>query len=131
MRSLNISWRSIFGNRFILFLFVGGINTLFGYGLYALMLFIGLHYALAALVATIGGVLFNFKTTGAIVFGNGNNALIFRFVAVYLVVYVVNTGVLKIFNHYAVSLYIAGAVMLLPMAVLAFLLQRKFVFTSS
>lgn len=117
-------------NRFVRFLLVGGINTLFGYGVFALCIFIGIHYAAAALIATVCGVLFNFKTTGTIVFKNGDNALIFRFLGVYAALYTVNTGFLKIFKHFDVDMYLAGAVMLLPMAILAFLLNRKFVFVT-
>ena len=68
---------------FIKFLAVGVLNTLFGYGIFALLLFIGLHYAVASILATICGVLFNFKTTGTLVFNNNDNRLIFKFISVY------------------------------------------------
>lgn len=114
--------------RLILFLLVGGVNTLFGYSLYALLLYFHLHYALASLLATIGGVLFNFKTTGVIVFKNHNNGLLVRFIAVYSVTYLVNIGCLKIFASYNANMYIAGAILILPMALIAYVLQKKFVF---
>jgi len=87
-----------------------------------------MHYALASLLATIGGVLFNFKTTGVIVFKNHNNSLLFRFIAVYSVTYLLNLGGLKIFSIYNANMYLAGAVLVLPIALLAFILQKKFVF---
>lgn len=114
--------------RFILFLVVGGVNTLFGYSLYALLLYLHLHYALASLLATIGGVLFNFKTTGIIVFKNNNNRLLVRFMAVYSVTYLINLGCLKVFSSFNANMYIAGAVFILPMALLTFVLQKKCVF---
>ena len=70
---------------FVKFIFVGVLNTAFGYLAYALLLFLGLHYTLAVVLSTIAGVLFNFKTTGTIVFKNNNNKLIFKFVAVYAI----------------------------------------------
>lgn len=115
-------------NRFVRFLIVGGINTAFGYGVYALLIFLKFHYAVAALLATILGVLFNFKTTGTIVFNSSDNSLLFKFIGVYTIIYVVNTGALKVFHSYDVDMYLAGAVMLLPTAVLSFLLNKKFVF---
>lgn len=114
--------------RLILFLLVGGVNTIFGYSLYALLLFFHLHYALASLLGTIGGVLFNFKTTGVIVFNNHDNKLLLRFIAVYAVTYLLNVSGLKIFTIFNSNMYLAGAVLILPMALLGFVLQKKFVF---
>jgi len=117
-----------FDKRFIRFLFVGGLNTLFGYGVFALLIFLGLHYVLAVTLGTIIGILFNFKTTGLIVFKSNDNNLIYKFFGVYVVVYVINLVGLRIFNQLNVSNYIAGAVMLLPVAVISFLLMKTFVF---
>jgi putative flippase GtrA len=115
-------------NRFFRFLVVGGINTVFGYSIFALLIFIGLNYILAITLGTIIGIIFNFKTVGSIVFKSHNNSLIIRFFAVYGVTYLFNLVGLSIFNHYHVSNYIAGAILILPAAVIAFLLNKKFVF---
>lgn len=112
----------------ILFFLVGGINTLFGYFLYALLIFLHLHFALASLLGTIGGVMFNFKTTGIIVFNNHDNRLIFKFIAVYATTYLVNVSGLKLFSIYNTNMYLAGAVLVLPVALLGYVLQKKFVF---
>ena len=114
--------------RLILFFLVGGVNTLFGYFLYSLLLFLHLHYALASLLGTIGGVLFNFKTTGIIVFNNHDNRLISKFIAVYAATYMVNVSGLKLFSIYNANMYLAGAVLVLPVALLGYVLQKKFVF---
>ena len=53
-QKLNIDWC------FIKFIFVGCLNTLFGYGVFAICNFMGFHYTLSTLTATILGVLFNF-----------------------------------------------------------------------
>jgi putative flippase GtrA len=87
-----------------------------------------MNYVLAALLAQICGVLFNFKTYGALVFKNKNNRLILRFFGVYLVTYLLTIGFLKIFNIYGVNNLVAGAILLLPMALISFLLNRRFVF---
>ncbi|MBQ8045896.1 MAG: GtrA family protein, partial [Bacteroidales bacterium] len=65
---------------FIRFVLVAILNTLFGYGVYSLLVFLGLHYSVATLGSTVLGVLFNFKTYGVLVFKNTSNKLIFRFV---------------------------------------------------
>ena len=56
-------------HKFAKFLLVGVLNTLFGYFLYGSLILIGLDYKYAVLLATIIGVLFNFQTTGRLVFG--------------------------------------------------------------
>ena len=56
--------------RFLGFLLVGGVNTAFGYGMFVVCLWLGMHYAVAAAVATLLGVLFNFFSTGGLVFKN-------------------------------------------------------------
>ena len=114
--------------RLILFFLVGGVNTLFGYSLYALLIFLHLHYALASLLGTIGGVLFNFKTTGTIVFNNHDNRLIYKFIVVYAVTYLINVSGLKLFSIFNANMYMAGAVLVLPVALLGYGLQTKFVF---
>lgn len=119
----NISWQ------FVKFLFVGGLNTLFGYSVFAICTFINLHYSLSTLIATILGILFNFKTTGCIVFKNNNNKLLFKFLAVYGFVYLLTLLVLKLFITLGSNnMYINYGIILLPNAILSFILMKKFVF---
>lgn len=130
------TWRGLFffretflDKRFIRFLFVGGINTLFGYSVFALFIFLKFHYSLAVLFGTILGILFNFKTTGKMVFNNADNSLLFRFVGIYTVTYLINVACLKVFDVFKINMFLAGAFLILPMALFSFMLQRKFVFT--
>lgn len=119
----HISWQ------FIKFLFVGVLNTFFGYGVFAFFNFIGLHYSLSTLLATILGILFNFKTTGCIVFKNNSNKLIFRFLAVYGFVYFLTIFILSIFIKIGLqNMYINYAIILPFNAVISYLLMKKIVF---
>ena len=54
--------------RFVKFMIVGGINTLFGYSIFSLLIWLKSSYEMAVLMLTICGVLFNFKTTETLVF---------------------------------------------------------------
>ena len=114
--------------RFVRFLFVGAVNTLFGYGIFALFISLGIHYAIASFLATVTGILFNFKTTGKLVFDSSDNSLIFRFFGVYAVCYVMNVACLKIFSLFQVNMFLAGALLIPPTAVLSFYLNKKYVF---
>ncbi len=74
------------------------------------------------------GVLFNFVTTGTLVFGQRDPARLHRFVAVYVVTWAIGILALKAASALGVDLYIAGLVLLLPSAGLSFILLRTFVF---
>jgi|688.fasta_scaffold981419_1 putative flippase GtrA len=122
---------SEFDSKPIRFLLVGILNTAFGYGVYAAMLWVGLNYAAAATVSTVVGVLFNFKTTGRLVFDSKDNRLLLKFVGVYAVLYVANIGGLAVLTRAGLSAYIAGLIMLIPAAVLGFILNKTLVFKAS
>lgn len=120
--------KKFFENQFIRFLLVGGINMLFGYSIFALLIFLKFHYVLASFLSTFIGILFNFKTTGKIVFKNTNNNLLWKFFGVYGIVYFCNIGMLKFFSTFEITNYISGAILVLPMAILAYFLNKIFVF---
>jgi putative flippase GtrA len=107
---------------------VGLLNTAVGYSLYAIFIFFGMHYSLAVLFSTILGVLFNFKTIGKIVFKNSSNHLLLRFVAVYIVTYFINIAGLRICKNFNIDMYLAGALLLVPLAIISFVLHKTFVF---
>jgi putative flippase GtrA len=115
-------------HKLIRFFLVSGINTAFGYGLFALFLYVGLVYPLALFISTVAGILFNFKTIGSLVFKNHNNILIFKFFGVYGITYLCNLGGLALFKAFEINLYLSGAVLVVPVGILSFGLNRKFVF---
>ncbi|TRU82183.1 MAG: GtrA family protein [Microcystis novacekii Mn_MB_F_20050700_S1] len=121
-------------HKFARFLLVGVLNTLFGYFLYGTLILIGLDYKLAVLLATILGVLFNFQTTGRLVFGSKNNKLIFRFVLVYVATFLLNVEALRVVDAMNINIeqktkmLIAGAILVFPLAVISFVLMKLFVF---
>ena len=122
----------LWSNRFVRFIVIGVINTVFGYTIFATFLFLGFNYISAITFGTIIAILFNFKTIGRFVFNSQNHhTLIIRFFAVYGITYLFNLLGLSIFNHYHISNYIAGAILVLPAAIISFLLNRRFVFKTN
>ena len=113
------------------YLVVGGINTVFGYSIFALSLFLGLHYSIAVLLATILGILFNFQTYGRIVFKSHSWRLIGRFVLAYTSLYLINLALLMLFDSFIVDLYLAGAIVMLFVSYLGFVLNKRYVWTRS
>ena len=114
--------------RILRFLAVGGLNTAFGYAVYAGFLLIGLVPWVALLVATVIGVVFNFVTYGRLVFDGQGFQRFCRFVVAYALVYAVNAGLLTGIVAADVSAYLAQALLLPFAAGSMYVIQKKFVF---
>lgn len=115
--------------RFIKFLFVGGINTLFGYSMYALFVTLSFKPSDALLISYILGVFWNFKTTGSIVFKNKDNKLILKFFISYIFTYYVNNLSLNfLISDLHLNKYLAEALVIPPVAVLSFVIFKTFIF---
>jgi len=120
--------RLFLDRQFHRFLAVGVLNTMVGYGLFSLFIFLGFHYTLAVLFSTILGVLFNFHSIGRLVFGRHEYRLLARFFGVYGVTYILNVSFLGLFALFGINMYLAGALLLAPMAIISFLLNKYHVF---
>jgi putative flippase GtrA len=121
----------MFSLPFVKFLLVGVLNTAFGYGLFALLIWLGLPYPYAMGIGTIMGVLFNFQTTSRLVFTGAHWRLLARFVSVYGFIYCINLGGVALLLSWGLNVYLAGALLLLPMAGVSFATLRFFVFKPS
>jgi putative flippase GtrA len=110
------------------FLIVGGINTVFGYSVFFVLTWLGMRYPLAIGLATIAGVSFNFQSVGRLVFGGAPRSRFWRFVGVYCLIYLLNLGGVRLLLAFGANVYVANAIVLLPLSLIAFLLNRRFVF---
>lgn len=124
--------KQIWSIRLVRFLVIGAVNTAFSYVIYALLVLIGLHYSLATLISTILGIIFNFFTTGRIVFRNMDNRRIIRFILVYILTYLVNVLFLKgLVDGLSMDKLLAGALVTLPVALLSYYLNSIWTFRDS
>ena len=115
--------------RLLRFLVVGAINTIFSYIVYAILILAGAHYSLATLISTVLGIIFNFFTTGRIVFRNMDNKRFISFVLVYAFTYLVNILLLRwLIDGLAMEKLFAGALVTLPVALLSYFLNAKLTF---
>ena len=105
--------------KFIKFLSVGVLNTVFGYSIYAFLLFLKTPYLLALFAATIAGVIFNSLTFGLLVFNGCGGRFIFgKFVIAYALIYGVNAVLLRVLTiDFFISPYL-GQVICVPISVL-------------
>jgi len=128
--SKGIEWiKKLWQIRLLRFLVVGAINTLFSYLVYAILILLGIHYSIATLVSTILGVIFNFFTTGRIVFHSMDNKRFIMFALVYTLTYFVNVLLLRwLVDGLNMDKLLAGALVTLPVALLSYLLNSKLTF---
>lgn len=110
------------------FIGVGILNTLFGYSLFCLFIFMGMQHIVAISLSFFCGTLFNFQTIGRFVFQSHNNKLILRFFLLYIFLYFANLSLLETLKLIFESWYLAGAISILITAVLSFILNKFWVF---
>jgi putative flippase GtrA len=115
-------------HQFVRFVLIGGLNTGVSYGLYAGFLSLGLHYALANLLALLLSILFSFRTQGAFVFRNTDARLLWRFGLAWSAIFLFNLGVIRLLIHLGMNAYVAGALALAPVTVLSYFVQKLVVF---
>lgn len=114
--------------QFIKFLIVGGVNTAFGYALFAVFVLSGLSSGVALIAATGLGTVFNFASTGNVVFKSSAPVLLPRFLMVYVAQFIVNLALLRALEKIGVHPLAAQAILLPIIAVLTFVGLRHFVF---
>ena len=110
------------------FLVVGGFNTMLCYAVYALLVSAGLRFWVANLIALLFGISVSFFTQGRIVFGNRNPRLIFRFAAIWLCIYLIQTGLIALLVGASIDPRAAGLIVLPGTVIVSFLIQKLIVF---
>ena len=111
--------------QFIVFLCVGIMNTVFGYAIFAFFIFLKAPYYLAFLFAALLGLVFNFITTGRIVFKNKSFKIIYKFVFVSVIMYFLHIFLIKIINLQINNFYISGLMTMSLTALIAFYFNKK------
>ena len=106
---------------------VGIVNTLFGYGMYALLVTLGLNIFVAQIMAHILAVTFNYFSYSRRVFQDASASKL-RFVLSYTVNYFVGLASLAVAAMMFASPYIAGLAALIVASTVNFFVLRWFVF---
>ena len=106
------------------FALVGGLNTVFGYLVFAGLTALGWTDVWAVPGAMAAGVVFNFLSYGKLVFASLDARRLPRFIAAYLGLYLCNVSGLRALARVGLDAYAAQALLVVPLAVLAFLNDR-------
>jgi putative flippase GtrA len=115
--------------QFALYIAVGVLNTAFGFGVYTLAIYLGLHYTIAALVSQVLGTGFNYITYGSLVFRQRPRKSSFaRFILSYAVLYGFSLLDLTLLQGLGLNAYVAGLVNSAVMPALSYLSNRFLVF---
>lgn len=128
-----MSLKKLLAKQEIRFLMVGVLNTIVGYGLYALFLALNINYLVANTMSTILGVLHSYMWNRFYTFKSKEKAFqeFLKFSLVYLVSYLLGTLTLFIMkDKLALSPYIAGFVNLFFTTLISFFGHKYFSFKS-
>lgn len=124
----------ILNNRFVKFIFVGILNTIVGYGTYALLIFFGFNYIISSTVSTIVGVINSFILNKKITFSDKgiNKKTPFKFISVYLFSYFIGLFNLSIFiKKLGFNPYLAGFINLFITTLISWFGHRYFSFNDN
>lgn len=111
------------------FIIVGATNTLLAYLLFALFIFIGLHYVVATFIAGLITMVLGFTLMSFFVFQNKTKARPFYFVAFFGVQYLLNVSIQYLLYEAGMgNEYMVGGIAVVMVAVYSFLVNKKIVF---
>lgn len=116
--------------RLLKFLGTGILNTVFGYSVYAILLFVSTPYPVALLLATVAGVVFNYISFGRLVFREQGSWIAFgKFVIAYALAYAVNLVLLWVLvAYFGFNPYFAQLACIPPNILLTWLLMNYWVY---
>lgn len=103
------------------------INTAFGFGIYALMIWLGVNLYVAQVIAQVLGVTFNYFTYSRHAFRD-RTASKPSFVLAYVGNYLVNLALLWVFAQVIHSPYVAGLAATIAASLVNYLVLRTLVF---
>lgn len=116
--------------KIVKFIFVGILNTLFGYVIFSVLFFLSGHKELSATLFYIISVLFNYYTISSYVFESSHSAKkLIIFISIYILLYVINLIHLWItVDFYGLNVYFSQFSTLLYLPILSYVLNKKYVF---
>ena len=121
--------KNLFEFQTIRFLVIGAINTAFGFTVFSAMMIAGLALWQALIGSTLAGIIFNFFTYGGVVFRQLSYTRVPRFVLAYLFIISLNAWLIEyISSNYGTGKILAGAYVVIPMAIVSYLILNNFVF---
>lgn len=126
--------KRMFSNQKIRFLFVGGLNTIVGYGSFALLLFMNLNYLVANTISYIIGIIHSYFWNKKFTFKSKNKSPLelVKFIFVYIVNYLIGMIILYLLvDKLGINHYIAGMLNLIITTLISWFGHKYFSFAGS
>jgi len=123
--------KKIFDSRVVRFIFVGSLNSLFGFTVFSVIAYMGGQTWKALLGGNVAGIAFNFLTTGGIVFRDLSMKCLLRFIVAYLSLFLFNLGAIELLTDVIqIDRIFVQALLTLPMAIMSWFIMSRLVFLS-
>jgi putative flippase GtrA len=114
--------------RFVKFLGVGGLNTLFGFAVYTIFALTSLPTLTVLIISNLAAITFNFFTTGGLVFDDLRMSRVPRFLISYVVILIINLELIESLSPFIGGRIWTMAIIVFPMALFSYFIQKWFVF---
>ena len=113
--------------RMIRYYGAGAVNTAFGFGLYSLLVYVGLNLFVAQIVSHVCGSVFNYVTYSRHVFRDRRRSPV-AFAGAYAFNYLMGLGLLAAAHQLTPNPYLAGLLGLIVGTAINYFVLRRFVF---
>jgi putative flippase GtrA len=123
--------RTLLDNRTVRFLLVGILNSAFGFLVFSAVVWAEQGTIVALLAGNVAGLVFNFFSTGGLVFRTLALHRLPKFVTCYVSMLIVNYALLEISANLLDSQIIAQAILTLPMAGLSYAVMTLWVYRTA
>jgi putative flippase GtrA len=120
--------QGLFKNKKVRFLFVGALNTVFGYAVYSMFIFFGLHYLAAQFFGSILAITHSYLWNKHFTFKSKEKSAgeVLRFISVYAVSYVLNMILLYVLiDRLKINQYLAGAAGIFITTIISYVGHKK------
>lgn len=106
---------------------IGAVNAIFGYSVYAVLIFAGTNLFAAQVVAHLAGMVFNYIMFRRHVFRN-SRAAVFPYIGAYALNYGLSVAILAGLSRVLASDYLAGFIAIVIVAAINFVVLKFLVF---
>jgi len=115
-------------NRLIRFYIAGAINTLLSYCIFATLIYLGVVYWLAVVICYVLGLVINYKTIKTIAFNDSSKQSLRNFFFIFCGTCLLNIGSLKVLIELGINAYVSAWIVVIPISLLSYVLNKKYVF---
>ena len=110
---------------------IGVVNAIFGFTVFSVFILIGTSTWTALVCGNVAGLVFNFFTTGGLVFRDLGLSRAPRFLLCYLATLLINAWLIAWLAPVVESRIVAQALLTVPMALISYIVMAKLVFRAS